>query len=309
MTKNYLSVIVPCFNEEENILRLYNRLIPIINKLELKYNIIFIDDGSTDSTWKKINEVKSKDENIVGLKFSRNFGHPSSIKAGIDYCNVNSDYVLILDCDLQDPPELIEEMMIKIKNKNLNTVFAQRKSTNENFFKRKTSKLFYVFFNKISDTKIPENTSDFRIFDKKILNTLKKLNNNDLFYRGLIPWLGFKSESVLFDRENRTHGETGWTKSKMINFAINGFLNFSSYPMRLAFVLSFIFSIIFIFLLFYVIFAYLNGSTMKGWASIVLVITFSNAIILFILGLLSEYIGRVHSEIKKRPSYIIDEKI
>ena len=303
----HITIIIPCFNEKDNVEYIYNEIKKEIKSLELDYTFIFIDDGSLDNTWEIINSLKNNDKKIKGLKFSRNFGHPSALKAGIDHASLDTNFVLIIDADLQDPPSLISKMINKLIAEKSNTVFARRNKSEEKFFKRITSKLFYKLFNKLSYVNIPENTSDFRIFDNKILKELRKLGDSDIFFRGIIPWIGFKSSEVRFNRENRKYGQTGWTSKKMINFAIDGFFNFSSSPMRLTFLLSYFFSFLFFVFLFYILYKYFNNETIRGWTSLIMIISFSNSIILFVLGLISEYMGRLYQESKNRPSYIIDE--
>jgi len=302
-----LSVIAPCFNEEKNILTFYEKIIFVINKLNISYNIIFIDDGSVDETWRIIKELSGKDKNIKAVKFSRNFGHQAALFCGIQ--KAESDYVLILDVDLQDPPELLEEMYNKIILGNANIVYAQRANTNEKFFKKITSILYYKIFNFLSDIKIPEQTSDFRIFDKKVLFELKKFKEKNLFYRAIIPWMGFKSEGVIFQRPNRAEGETGWSLKKMINFAVDGIISFSNYPMRFAFFLSIFMCLVFIALSIYALHSYILRDIVPGWTSNFLIICFFNIIIFFLLGLISEYVGRVHQEVKNRPNFISSEEI
>jgi len=304
---NKLSVIAPCFNEEKNILTFYKKILLVINKINISYNIIFIDDGSTDDTWRIIKELSSKDKNIKAVKFSRNFGHQAALFCGIQ--KAEAEYVLILDVDLQDPPELLEEMYNKIILGNANIVYAQRAKTNEKFFKKITSILYYKIFNFLSDIKIPEQTSDFRIFDKKVLYELKKFRERNLFYRAIIPWMGFKSESVIFQRPNRIEGKTGWSLKKMINFGVDGIISFSNYPMRFSFFLSIFMCFIFIGLSVYALYSYMLKDIVPGWTSIFLIICFFNIIIFFLLGLISEYVGRVHQEVKNRPNYISSEEI
>ncbi len=301
-----LSIIVPCLNEENNLIEFKSRIIKVINDLSITYKIYFIDDGSTDKSWEIIKNFSSNDKNILGLKLSKNFGHQNAISAGFKYAN--SDYVLIIDADLQDPPELLFDMYNKISKNNFNVVYAKRIKSNENFFKKFTSKIFYIIFNSLSNIKIPRDTSDFRIIDKKILNEIKKLSEKDIFYRGLIPWMGFKSDFVEFERKNRKHGQSGWTLAKMFNFAITALTSFSSIPIRLSFYLCFLMSIIFIFNSLYALYSYLQNDTVKGWTSIVLIISFFNIIVFFILGIISEYVGKIYTEIKNRPNFIIDEK-
>ena len=301
-----LSIIVPCLNEENNLIEFKSRIIKVINDLSITYKIYFIDDGSTDKSWEIIKNFSSNDKNILGLKLSKNFGHQNAISAGFQYAN--SDYVLIIDADLQDPPELLFDMYNKISKNNFNVVYAKRIKSNENFFKKFTSKIFYIIFNSLSNIKIPRDTSDFRLIDKKILNEIKKLSEKDIFYRGLIPWMGFKSDFVEFERKNRKQGQSGWTLAKMFNFAITALTSFSSIPIRLSFYLCFLMSIIFIFNSLYALYSYLQNDTVKGWTSIVLIISFFNIIVFFILGIISEYVGKIYTEIKNRPNFIIDEK-
>ena len=301
-----LSVIVPCLNEENHLIEFKSRIIKVINDLSITYKIYFIDDGSTDKSWEIIKDFSNEDINILGIKLSKNFGHQNAISAGFQ--SANSDYVLIMDADLQDPPELLHDMYNKISKNNLNVVYAKRIKSNENLFKKFTSKIFYIIFNALSDVKIPRDTSDFRIIDKKILNEIKKLSEKDIFYRGLIPWMGFKSDFVEFERKNRKQGQSGWTLVKMFNFAITALTSFSSIPIRLSFYLCFFMSIIFIFNSVYALYSYLQNNTVKGWTSIVLIISFFNIIVFFILGIISEYVGKIYTEIKNRPNFIIDEK-
>ena len=304
---NDIDVVVPCFNEELNLETFYQRLKSVLNKIGINHRIIFIDDGSEDQTWNKINELNNKDSNVVGIRLSRNFGHQAALKAGID--NAEADYVFSLDADLQDPPELLEEMLTKLKSENLNIVNAKRKKNKEKFFKKFTSYIFYYIINKISKTKISQQVSDFRLIDKKVVNKLKNIHEYDLFFRGLIPWVGFKSGEILFERENRSKGKSGWTLLKMIDFALAGVFNFSNLPMRVSFILTSLMMLIFFFFTIYALYSYVSGDVVKGWTSLVLIISFFNIIIFFVLGLISEYVGRIYFEVKKRPNYIIDEKI
>ena len=301
-----IDVVVPCFNEEENIDNFYERLVATLNKIKINYRIIFVDDGSKDNTWDKILSLKKIDKNIFGIKLSRNFGHQSALKAGLD--SADSDYIFSLDADLQDPPELLEEMLVKLKKENLNVVNAKRKKNNEKFFKKITSYIFYYILNKISKTKISQQVSDFRLIDKKVLEKLKSIDENDLFFRGLIPWLGFNTGEIFFDRQNRSKGETGWSINKMIDFAITGIFNFSNLPMKISFILTILMSFVFIIFTVYALNSYFSGNVVRGWTSLVLIISFFNIIIFFVLGLISEYVGRIYFEVKKRPNYIIDDK-
>ncbi|MDC0216478.1 glycosyltransferase family 2 protein [Candidatus Pelagibacter sp.] len=302
-----IDIIVPCFNEEDNLDELYKRLSKVLLEINIKFNIILIDDGSKDRTWEKIKLLSEADKNVTGIKLSKNFGHQYALKAGIDFAD--SDYVFTLDADLQDPPELLKKMLNKMLAENLNIVYAQRAKNNENFFKKFSSYVFYSFLDKISKINIPQQVSDFRLIDKKILIELKKIDERDLFYRGLVPWMGFSAGKINFERENRKKGKTGWSLSKMIDFGLIGIFNFSNFPMRLSFFMTFLMSLIFISFVIYALYSYFTGNVVRGWTSLVLIISFFNIIMFFVLGLISEYVGRIYLEIKKRPSYIIDEKI
>ena len=305
MSTKSISVIGPCFNEEENIDEYITRTLKSLEKLNLDYKIILIDDGSKDNTWAKILSHTSKNKKIIGLKFTRNFGHQSALMAGLNIAN--SDYIFCNDVDLQDPPELLEIMFEKIKKKKLDVVFGKRKKNNENFFKKYSSIIFYKFFNLISSTKINEQTSDFFLINQKVLAELKKIKDNDVFLRGLIPWFGFKSDFVEFQREIRKKGTSGWSITKMIDFSLTAFLSFSNFPMRFSFYLSLVSIIIFISLSFFAIYSFLTTNVVRGWTSLFLVISFFNTIIFLILGIMGEYVGRIYLNSKNKPQYMIDK--
>ena len=301
-----ITIIGPCYNEEDNLDEYLRRITKVLVKLNLEYKIILVDDGSKDKTWQKILENSKKNKKIYGIKFTKNFGHQSAIMAGIN--SANSDYVFFSDVDLQDPPELLEKMYYEILSKKINIVFGKRLNNNENFFKKYTSILFYKFFNLLSDTKIHEQTSDFLLMDKKVLKELKQIKEKDIFLRGLIPWFGFNSSYLEFQREKRGKGNSGWTFKKMIDFSLTAFLSFSNFPMRLSFYLSLISIIIFLSLSVFAIYSYLLTSVVRGWTSLFLVIAFFNTIIFLILGIMGEYIGRTYINSKEKPLYIIDQK-
>ena len=301
-----ITIIGPCYNEEDNLDEYVGRITKVLGKLNLEYKIILVDDGSKDKTWQKILENSKKNKKIYGIKFTKNFGHQSAIMAGIN--SADTDYVFFSDVDLQDPPELLEKMYYEILSKKINIVFGKRLNNNENFFKKYTSILFYKFFNLLSDTKIHEQTSDFLLMDKKVLKELKKVKEKDIFLRGLIPWFGFNSTYLEFQREKRNKGNSGWSFKKMIDFSLTAFLSFSNFPMRLSFYLSLISIVIFLSLSVFAIYSYLSTSVVRGWTSLFLVIAFFNTIIFLILGIMGEYIGRTYINSKEKPLYIIDQK-
>ena len=305
--KEHLSIIVPCFNEATNINEFYKRMIKVLNTLKIeKYKFIFVDDGSSDLTWEEIKKKNILDPlRVSGIKLTRNFGHQHALLAGLDIAE--SKYILTIDCDLQDPPEMLNEMYKVIVKKEFNIVSCQRRSRKDSFFKKITAKIFYTIFNFFSNIKINSEVSDFKLFDNKVHKILKKFKEQDPFIRGIISWPGYKEKKILFDRDKRYSGRSGWSLSKMFNFSLNAFFGFSSYPMRLSFILCIFLSIIFLILVVYVVYGYINGQNIKGWTSLVLIIVFFQIFNFFILGLISEYTGRIYFEVKDRPRYIIEK--
>ena len=300
-----ITIIGPCYNENDNIDEYLNRVIKTLEKLKLDYQIILVDDGSEDATWDKILENSKKNNNIHGIKFTRNFGHQSAIMAGINFAE--SEYVFFSDVDLQDPPELLEQMFEKITQNKLDAVFGKRSKNKESFFKKYSSIAFYKFFNVISNTKISEQTSDFILINQKVLKELKKIKDKDIFLRGLIPWFGFNIGYVEFQREKRKKGNSGWSILKMLDFSLTALLSFSNFPMRLSFILSLVSIISFITLTFFALFSYISTDVVKGWTSLFLVISFFNTIIFFVLGIMAEYVGRIYLNSKDKPLYVVDQ--
>ena len=304
-----LSILAPCYNEGENIDEFYKRITDVLKKINIdNYQIVFIDDGSTDNTWDKIfSKCTDNKTKIIGIKLSKNFGHQNAILSGLEYCQ--GKYILAIDTDLQDPPELLEKMYSKINSRKVNIVSCQRNTRQDSFFKKISAKIFYFIFNILSYTKIQHEVSDFRIIDSKVLDVLKIFKEQEPFIRGLISWPGFKEEKIYFDRQARNKGKSGWTLSKMFNFSLNAFFGFSNYPMRLSFLICFSLIIIFLILAVYAIYGYIYHQNVKGWTSIFLAIILFNIFNFFILGLISEYTGRIYFEVKKRPRFIIEKEI
>ena len=301
-----LSILAPCYNEEKNLNEFYNRVIKTVKKLSLQnYEIIFIDDGSDDKSWNIIKEKKLDNKNVKGIKLQKNFGHQNAILAGLN--NVKGNYTLVIDTDLQDPPELIEKLYNKIIESNYNIISCQRSTRKDSFFKKITASIFYYMFNLLSRTKIKKQVSDFKIFDRKVLSFLNNLEESDPFLRGLIVWPGFKEDTLIFNRDKRHKGRSGWSIPKMFDFSLNAFFGFSNLPMRLSFIICFLLSLIFLIFALYALISYFSGNIVKGWTSIFLVIVLFNIFNFFILGLISEYTGRIYLEIKKRPRYVIEE--
>ena len=305
-----ISVIVPVYNEEESIDVFVNSVEKVFQKLSKTYEIIFILDPSKDKTEEKIlNQIK-KNKNIKLLILSRKFGQPISTIAGIE--NANGNYCVVIDVDLQDPPELIEEMYNKIKIENLDVVFAVRKSREgETFIKKMISNLGYKIINYMSDVTIPTNAGDFRIFSRRVVNELKKFNDKDAFLRGMVSYVGFKQSKIYFDRKERSFGKSKYNKfTGSLRIGINGIVGFSSRPLFLMTISGFVIALLsFLIALWYFIQKIAGVSITPGVPTIVVLISFYSGIQLIGMGILGEYIGRIYNEVKQRPKYILDKKI
>jgi len=310
MKKCEISIILPVFNEEESIREVYRKLVDVItNELKMTYEIIFVDDGSIDNSWSIIEDLHKLNRNVRSIKFSRNFGHQISVTAGID--KAIGDVAVIMDADLQDPPELIPEMFEKHKQ-GYNVVYAKRiERKGESKFKIWTSLIYYRMLDKLTEIKIPLDTGDFRLIDKKVLNEFHRIREKNPFVRGIISWIGFKQTSVEYVRDGRYAGTTKYPLSKLIKLSLDGITSFSVKPLKISLnlgLLSVLFSIataLFVFIkkLLYPV------TTVPGWASTVIVIVFFAGIQLFTLGIIGEYIGRIFDESKNRPLYIIEEEL
>ena len=302
-----LSVVAPMYNEEENIDIFLSRLIPILKKTTPDYNIICINDGSTDNTLEKLIENHKINSAIEIINFSRNFGKEMALTAGLDYSQ--GDIVIPIDSDLQDPPELIEEMVNKWKE-GFDVVYATRRIRHgESWFKKSTAAFFYKIINAVSEIPIPENTGDFRLMDKRVVVAIRQLPEEARFMKGVFSWVGFKQTAIMYDRQSRFAGKTSWNYWKLWNFSLDGFTSFSHLPIR---VWSYVgitislFSLIYaVILVTYVIFV--KGIDVPGYASLMVVTLFLGGIILISLGVLGEYIGRIFNEVKKRPLYLISD--
>ena len=304
-----ISIVVPVFNEEKNIKTFLKRIIETISKIELDYEIIFVLDPSDDNTENEIIESISKNKNIKLIVLSRRFGQPAATMAGIH--NSSGDLCVIIDCDLQDPPELIFDMYSKILEGN-DVVYAKRiKRKGETFIKKTISKVGYQIIEKISDVKIPRDTGDYRIITKKIINHLKELKETNAFLRGLVAYVGYKQDFVEYERDERQSGKSKYNKYLgSLKIAFNGIFGFSSKPLFLMSLIGFVFAFISFFIgIYYVYQKITNPFITPGLSSTILMITFFSGIQLLGLGLLGEYIGRIYDEVKNRPNFIINKKI
>ncbi|PIS15554.1 glycosyltransferase [Candidatus Roizmanbacteria bacterium CG09_land_8_20_14_0_10_41_9] len=307
MNNFFLSIIVPVFNEKENIQPLLKRLIPIINCYS--YEIIFVNDGSTDGTDAVIKEEAAKNPSIKLISFLRNFGHQMALTCG--YRFVKGNCVISIDSDLQDTPEIIPDMVEKWK-KGAKVVYAKRKKRDvDSFFKRTTAHLFYRFINSLSDTPIPSDVGDFRLIDREVVAFLNSLPEHSRFLRGLVAWGGFPTEYVYFEREKRHIGKTHYSFSKMMNFALEGIASFSVKPLRLATYLGFISGLIGFSGILYAIVRKLfyPQFAVTGWAALFVGIMFVGGVQLITIGVIGEYIGKIYLEVQKRPRFLIKEKV
>jgi dolichol-phosphate mannosyltransferase len=305
-----LSVIVPCFNEEEVINETYKRIKSVLSKLELSSEIIFINDGSVDQTEKILTGLSKNDNSIKIISFSRNFGHQKAVTAGLNHCK--SDMAVIIDADLQDPPEVIPEMIRTMVDSNAQVVYCVRKSRKgEGFFKKLSAKIFYRLLNFFSEVRLPVDTGDFRLVDRSIIREFNQMHEKGKYIRGLVSWIGFKQVPFYYEREARFAGETKYPFSKMLKLATTSLLYFSTKPLKLATALGF-FSVAFSLILgVWSILGKLMGYTHanSGWTSLFVLIIFFGGVQLLTIGIVGSYIGNLFDEIKNRPEYIIGTKV
>ena len=305
-----LSVIVPCYNEEDVIQKTYKRIKQVISSLSYETSIIFINDGSKDNTLNILKDIASKDQCVKIIHFSRNFGHQPAVTAGINHCK--SDLAVIIDADLQDPPELIPDMLQTMEQEKANVVYCVRKSrAGESKLKKWSAKIFYRTLNRLSEVKFPVNTGDFRLIDAHIICEFNQLKERGKYIRGLISWVGFKQVPFYYARENRIAGETKYPLKRMIALASQALLYFSKKPLLMATSLGFtavaIGLLLALWYMFGKIFGYTNAES--GFTSIMIIIIFFGGIQLLTIGVLGQYIGILFDEVKERPEYIIEEII
>lgn len=306
-----ISVVIPMYYEEEVVDICYKRVVNNLKKLSDKYNyeIIFINDGSKDSTLEILKKIASNDDNVKIISFSRNFGHQAAVTAGIR--NVTGDAIIIMDADLQDPPELFEGMIEKWEE-GYEVVYGKRKTREgESIFKLLTARMFYNTLNKLSEIEIPKDTGDFRLVDRKVIDVIATLPEHNKFLRGLFSWVGFNQYAYEYNRINRVAGKTKYPFKKMFKLATDGILSFSAKPLKIVGAIGIFSVIVSIMILIYSIVSYmfkLNSLT-PGWTSIMCTMTFIGGIILISLWMIGEYIARIYEESLGRPEYIIDELI
>jgi dolichol-phosphate mannosyltransferase len=302
------SIVVPAYNEENTLAEFYARLAKVLQSLDGGSEILFVNDGSTDETEKILQQLHQKDSRVRILHLSRNFGHQVAITAGIDLAQGRA--CLIMDADLQDPPEVIPEM-VRLWHAGFEVVYGLRKKRlGESRFKLATASLFYKALKHLAHIEIPQNVGDFRLLDRKVVDALKTLPERNRFVRGLVSWVGFRQTDLLYERDGRFAGETKYPFLKMLQFALDGITSFSATPLRLATWMGLLCSFASFLLILWVIGAKLfTDRTVLGWASLMVAVLLIGGVQLLTIGILGEYIGRIFDEAKQRPLYLIREKV
>ena len=307
--KPLLSVVVPIYFEEDTIDEFYNRMKAVLVAFmpDLRHELIFVNDGSTDRSLGLLKELSERDSTVRIINFSRNFGHQIAITAGID--NAAGDAVIVIDGDLQDPPEVIRGMVEKWRE-GYKVVYGVRSTRKgESVFKLLTARLFYRLINKLSDVTLPLDSGDFRLMDRVVVDALKSLREENRYIRGLISWIGFAQYGLQYERDSRYAGETKFNVKKMLRFALDGITSFSDKPLRLSSKMGMmITAMAFISMIWLIISKFVNPhATIAGWTSLLVVVLFLGGIQLISIGVLGEYMGRIYRETKHRPLYVVDD--
>lgn len=305
-----ISVVIPMYYEEEVVKECYYRTKKVLISLSnFEHEIIFVNDGSKDKTLHMLEEIAEGDKTAKVISFSRNFGHQAAVTAGLKY--VTGDCCLIIDSDMQDPPELLVDM-IKLWEQGNDVIYAKRKARKgESKFKLITAKMFYKVLNGLSDVEIPKDTGDFRLADKKVIDIINSMREHNKFLRGLFSWVGFRQIPIEYERQERFAGKTKYPLKKMLKLASDGIISFSTKPLKLIGGIGVISIFISIIILIYALLSYIfnwNDLT-SGWTSLMVAITFFAGVQLVSIWMISEYIARIYDDTKKRPEYIIDKKI
>lgn len=307
--RELISIIIPCYNEEEVIRLCHERVTNTLESLPYDFEIIYINDGSKDKTYEILRDINKSDQRARVLNLSRNFGKEAAMTAGID--SSKGDALIILDADLQDPPELVPELIKIWKEEDADVVYGQRvEREGETWFKKTTASSFYKLINNISAVEIPRNTGDFRLMNRRAVEALKQLREHHRFMKGLFAWIGYKQVALNYNRHPRAAGTTKWNYWKLSNFAMEGITSFSIVPLRIATLAGFLISLMAFgygsFILFKTL---LFGRDLPGYASLMVIMTFLSGIQLLTIGVLGEYIGRIFGETKNRPLYFIEEEL
>lgn len=309
MTALMLSIVIPCYNEEDCIRVLHARTSAAAKAaVGDSYELILVNDGSKDSTWGIMNELASNDPNLVAINLSRNHGQQLALTAGLDLsCGAE---ILIIDADLQDPPELLGEMREQMKRDEADVVYAVRGSRKgESLIKKSTSSAFYRLMDRLTDTKIPIDTGDFRLMSRRALDAFLTMPEQTRFIRGMVAWVGFRQVPFVYERDERFAGNTNYPLGKLIRLALDAVTGFSTAPLRIASHLGLWLTAASMLLILYVIVAWMLGYTVQGWASTIVIVVFLGAAQMFVLGMIGEYLGRLYMEAKNRPLYLVADVV
>ncbi|MDT9599458.1 glycosyltransferase family 2 protein [Sphingosinicella rhizophila] len=302
-----LSVVIPCYNEEACLDELCSRVTKASTEVVGdSYEIVLVNDGSRDGSWAMMQALAAKDDKLVAINLSRNHGHQLALTAGLDLCS--GERILIIDADLQDPPELLPAMMAEMDRLQADVVYAVRRArAGETAFKRSSAKLFYRSLSKLADIEIPVDTGDFRLMSRRALDALLSLPEQARFIRGMVAWIGFRQVPIVYDRAERHAGRTNYPLSKMVRLALDAVTGFSTAPLRFASHIGMWLVAASILLIIYIAVGWLSGSAIQGWTSLMLVVVVLGAVQMFVLGMIGEYLGRLYIESKRRPLYIVSE--
>lgn len=308
MPRPTLSLVLPIYNEQEVIPELHRRLQQFLAVLDVTTEVIFVNDGSKDRSFELLREIVGTDDRYRILSFSRNFGHQSAITAGIGHAR--GEAVVIMDADLQDPPEVVLEMVAKWRE-GFDVVYGRRRTRQgETWFKLMTAKVFYRFFAAMIPIEVPLDTGDFRLMSRRVVIALRALRETHRFVRGMVAWIGFKQIAIDYDRPSRFAGDTKYPLRKMVRFALDGITSFSVLPLRFSTILGVIISLLcFLYALWAVVARYVFHATVPGWTAIVTLVALLASVQLLMIGILGEYVGRIYEEVKRRPLYVVGERV
>lgn len=302
-----VSLIVPCYNEEEALPIFYRETKTVLEKTEYSYELLFINDGSKDGTLAILKKLAAEDEHVTYLSFSRNFGKEAAMYAGL--CNAHGDYVAVMDADMQDPPSLLPEMIAKLDEGEYDSVATCRVTRKgEPLIRSWFARMFYRVINRISDADIVDGARDFRLMKRDMVDAIVEMGEYNRFSKGIFGWIGFRTYWFPYENVNRVAGETKWSFWKLLKYAIDGVINFSQAPLSIASWFGIFMTILsFLAVVFIIIRKVLFGDPVDGWASMVCIITFIGGVQLFCMGVMGQYIAKTYLEVKKRPHYIVSE--
>jgi len=305
MHRPALSIVVPCYNEASCLEMLHARISAAAKAaVGEDYEVLFVNDGSRDESWPIMQRLSAADPRLVAINLSRNHGHQLALTAGLDLCA--GDQILIIDADLQDPPELLSDMRATMTDQQADVVYAvRRKREGESIFKKVTAAAFYRVLDRVTDTPIPLDTGDFRLMTRRALDAFLALPEQARFIRGMVAWVGFRQVPFVYDRAERHAGNTKYPLGKMIRFALDAITGFSTAPLRFASHMGLLLTAASLLLMLYILVGWLLGNAVQGWTSTMLAVVFIGAVQMFVLGLIGEYLGRLYVESKRRPLYIV----